>query len=149
VFEDGTVQDVVWWCRTTLFCSETRERNVLDPTYCKKPISKFTLWERTCGLQNQDKSATPIIGEESWALMLVISCTSRCQLWKVYAISRYEASSHIDSFDHSRLRRREVRWCINWNCHHNCQMWRICSMSLNLKSVVCAWAANTHERLEC
>jgi hypothetical protein len=30
----------------------------LDPTYCKKLRSKFTWWERTYGLRNQDKSYT-------------------------------------------------------------------------------------------
>jgi RNA recognition motif-containing protein len=28
-------------CRTPLFWSEARERKVLDPTFCKKPRSKF------------------------------------------------------------------------------------------------------------
>jgi hypothetical protein len=80
----------------------------LDPTYWKKPRDKFIWWERICGLRSQDRRAMPTIGEESWVLKLEILCTSRYDLWEVYIISRYEASSHLGSLDRSRLRRREV-----------------------------------------
>jgi hypothetical protein len=36
-----------------------------DPTYCKKPRSKFIWLGRTCDLCNQGRSATPIIGGEN------------------------------------------------------------------------------------
>jgi hypothetical protein len=35
-----------------------------DPTYCKKPRSKFIWLGRTCELRNQGRKAMPIIGEE-------------------------------------------------------------------------------------
>jgi hypothetical protein len=45
----------------------------------------------------------------SYALKFEILCTSRCHLCNVYAVLRYEASSHRGSFDHSRFWRREVK----------------------------------------
>jgi hypothetical protein len=36
-----------------------------DPTYCKKPRSKFVWLGRTFVLRNRDKRATPIIEEEN------------------------------------------------------------------------------------
>jgi hypothetical protein len=40
-------------------------RKFLDPTFWKKPRSKFIWLGRTCELHNQGRRATPIIGEES------------------------------------------------------------------------------------
>jgi hypothetical protein len=37
----------------------------LDPTFCKKPRSKFVLLGRTFVSRNRDKRATPTIGEEN------------------------------------------------------------------------------------
>jgi hypothetical protein len=37
----------------------------LDPTYCKKPRSKFIWLGRNCELRNQGRRATSIIAEES------------------------------------------------------------------------------------
>jgi hypothetical protein len=37
----------------------------LNPTFCKKPRSKFVWLERTYELRNQGRRATPIIGEET------------------------------------------------------------------------------------
>jgi hypothetical protein len=37
----------------------------LDPTFYKKPRSKFAWLGRTCELYNQGGRATPIIGEEN------------------------------------------------------------------------------------
>jgi hypothetical protein len=37
----------------------------LDPTFCKKPRSKFVWLGRTCELHNRGRRATPITGEES------------------------------------------------------------------------------------
>jgi hypothetical protein len=51
-----------------------------DPTYCKKPRSKFVWLGRTFMSCNRDKRATSIIGEENWALKLEILFTSRCHL---------------------------------------------------------------------
>jgi hypothetical protein len=67
-----------------------KNRRFLDLTYCKKPRSKFVWWGRICGLHNQDRKATPIIGERSWALKLEILWTSRCHLWEVCIDSRYK-----------------------------------------------------------
>jgi hypothetical protein len=36
-----------------------------DPTYCKKPRSKFVWLGRTYELHNKGRKATPVIGEES------------------------------------------------------------------------------------
>jgi hypothetical protein len=118
-------------CRTPFFWSETGERMFLDLSICKKPGSKFIWLGRTCELRNQGRRATLIIGEQSWALKLEISCTSRCHPWGVCAILRYEASSHRGSLDHSRFWRREVKWLTNWSCYCSCLMYITCSMSLN------------------
>jgi hypothetical protein len=37
----------------------------LDPTFYKKPRSKFVWLGRTCELHNRGRRATPIIGEDS------------------------------------------------------------------------------------
>jgi hypothetical protein len=52
-------------CRTPLFWNETGERKVLDPTYYKKPRSKFIWLGRTFVSHNRGKRAMPIIGEEN------------------------------------------------------------------------------------
>jgi hypothetical protein len=52
-------------CQTPLFGSETGERKVFGPEFCKKPRSKFIWLRTTCELHNRDRRATPIIGEES------------------------------------------------------------------------------------
>jgi hypothetical protein len=101
----------------------------LDQTYCKKPRDKFTWWERTYGLHNRGRRAMPTIGDKNWVLNLQIMCTTRCQLWEVYDVSRYKANSHLGSFVHSWSWRREVEQPINWSFHHNCQMLTMCSMS--------------------
>jgi hypothetical protein len=48
-----------------LHCSGVRLENgrFLDPTFCKKPRSKFVWYGRTYELHNQGKRATLIIGE--------------------------------------------------------------------------------------
>jgi hypothetical protein len=48
-------------------CSGVRLKNgrFLDPTYCKRPRSKFIWLGRTFVSRNQDKRATSIIGEEN------------------------------------------------------------------------------------
>jgi hypothetical protein len=63
--EDGAVRDAIYGCRcqNPLFWSETEERKVSDPTYCKKPRRKFIWLGRTFVSPNQDKRAMPIIGE--------------------------------------------------------------------------------------
>jgi hypothetical protein len=43
-------------------------------------------------------------------LKLEILCTSRCHLLEVCVVSRYEASSHQGSLDHTRFWRREVAY---------------------------------------
>jgi hypothetical protein len=80
-----------------------------DLTYCKKLRSKFTWWERTYGLCSQDRRAILTIGKENWVLKLEIEYTSRCHLWEVYHISRYEASSHLESLVSLRSWGRERR----------------------------------------
>jgi hypothetical protein len=48
-------------------CFEVRLENgkFSDPTYCKKPRSKFVWLGRAFVSCNRDKRATPIIGEEN------------------------------------------------------------------------------------
>jgi hypothetical protein len=50
-----------------LHCFGVRLENVkyLDPTFCKKPRSKFVWLGRTCESHNRGRRATLIIGEES------------------------------------------------------------------------------------
>jgi hypothetical protein len=50
-----------------LRCFGMRLENIKfsDLTYCKKPRSKFVWLGRTFESHNQDKRATPIIGEEN------------------------------------------------------------------------------------
>jgi hypothetical protein len=50
-----------------LHCSGMRLENgrFSDPTHYKKPRSKFVWFGRTFESHNQDKRATPIIGEEN------------------------------------------------------------------------------------
>jgi hypothetical protein len=50
-----------------LHCFGMRLENgsFFDPTYYKKPKSKFVWLERTCELLNQGKRVVPIIEEES------------------------------------------------------------------------------------
>jgi hypothetical protein len=52
----------------------------LGPTYCRKLRSKFVWLGRISKSCNQDKRATPIIGEENQALKLEILFTSRYHL---------------------------------------------------------------------
>jgi hypothetical protein len=119
----------------------------LDLTYCMKPRSKFVWLGRTCMSCNLGRRATPIIGEESWALKLEILYTSMCRHCEVYTVSRYEASSHQGSMDHSRFWRREVKylpigvavaviWCA----------WHVPCLSMEEMSA-CAWRAIAHGRL--
>jgi transposase InsO family protein len=49
-------------CQTPLFWNETRERKCLDPTFCKRPRSKFVWLGRTCESHNRGRRAMPIIG---------------------------------------------------------------------------------------
>jgi hypothetical protein len=51
-----------------------------NPTYCKKPRSKFVWLGRTCELRNRGRRAMQIVGEGSCALKLEILCTSRYHL---------------------------------------------------------------------
>jgi hypothetical protein len=51
--------------RTPLFWNEIGERKVLDPTFYKKPRSKFVWLGTTYELRNQGRGATLTIGEES------------------------------------------------------------------------------------
>jgi hypothetical protein len=50
-----------------LYCFGIRLENerFSDPTYCKKPRSKFIWLGRTIESRGPDKRATPIIGEEN------------------------------------------------------------------------------------
>jgi hypothetical protein len=50
-----------------LCCFGVRLENerFLDPTYYRKPRSKFVWLERTSESRNQDKRAKPITGEEN------------------------------------------------------------------------------------
>jgi hypothetical protein len=50
-----------------LHCFGVRLENriCLDPTFCKKPRSKFVWLGRTCELRNRGRRVTSIIGEES------------------------------------------------------------------------------------
>jgi hypothetical protein len=116
-------------CRSPSFQNETRERKILELTYCTKPRYKFVRWESICGLCSQDRSAIPTIDEENWVLKLEITCTSRCHLCEVYNVSRYEASSHLGSLVHSRSRRREKK---NWR--HN--LWITFSIRPNLEDEI-------------
>jgi hypothetical protein len=84
-------------------------RRFSDPIFCKKPRSKIVWLGRTCESRNQGRRATSIIGEENWAFKSEILFTSRCHLREVCVISRYEASSHRGSLDHSRSWRREMK----------------------------------------
>jgi hypothetical protein len=65
-----------------LHCFGVRLENekCLDPTFCKKPRSKFIWLGRICELHNRGRRAMSIIGEESEALKLEILSTSRCHL---------------------------------------------------------------------
>jgi hypothetical protein len=96
-----------------LYCFGMRleNRRHLDPTYCMKLRDKFIWWERTWGLCSQDRRDMPTIGEENWVLKLEAMCTSRCHLWGVSDISRYEANLHLGSFVHSRSWKGEKK---NW-----------------------------------
>jgi hypothetical protein len=88
-----------------LHCFRVRleNRRFLDPTYYKKPRSKFVRLGRTFVSRSPDKRATPIIGEENQALKSETLFTSRCQPREVCVISRFEASSHQDSLGHLRF----------------------------------------------
>jgi hypothetical protein len=92
------------------FGMRLENRGFSDLTYCKKMRSKFAWLGRTFESCCQDKRTTPNIGDENYALKLEILFTSRCHLWVVCVISRFEASTCQDSLNHLRFWRREVKY---------------------------------------
>jgi hypothetical protein len=71
-----------------------------DPAYCKKPRSKFVWLGRTFELHNRDKRATPIIGEENYALKLEI------------CLPLGVTDERFASFQGSRLDSTKIHWTI-------------------------------------
>jgi hypothetical protein len=116
-------------CQTPLFWNETGERKVFGPGILQEAKKQVRMVRENLWVAQSRQKAMPMREKGSWALKLEILCTSRCHLWEVCAILRYEASSYLGSLDHSRSLKREKK---NWR--HN--FWISFLIRLNLEDKI-------------
>jgi hypothetical protein len=75
--------------------------------------------------------AEPVVTAKGVANCTKVNQLDASQGSEVPVVLGFEASSHRDSLDRSRFWRREVKWLINWSCHHSCLTYITYSLSLN------------------